>query len=209
MLKENHIIIQKTARYYTLGEFNQQTERVWIVLHGFRQNARSFIKQFEPLLNDKTFIIAPEGLNRFYTDSNGTKVGVTWMTKEDRLNEIKDYINYLNDIYKAFQLSEFSAAVVALGFSQGASTVTRWVDATNFRIDQCIVYAGQIAPELLPLKEGSGLKRSKNYFICGTKDEFFTPAILKEAESAYRELNFTEIIFEGGHVLDLAPLKNI
>jgi predicted esterase len=209
MLKENHITIQKTARYYTLGEMNAQTGAVWFVLHGFRQNGKNFIKQFEPLLNGKIFIIAPEGLNRFYVDDKGAKMGVTWMTREDRLNEINDYINYLNEVYKVFNLAEFRGKITALGYSQGASTVTRWVNASPYRFDQCIVFAGEVAPELLPLQPDSGLRRTKNYFICGTKDEFFTPEILSKARPAYKELNFTEIEFDGGHELLLDALKEI
>jgi predicted esterase len=209
MLKENHIIIQKTARYYTLGEMNAQTESVWIVLHGFMQNGKSFIKQFEPLLNAKTLIIAPEGLNRFYVDDKGAKVGVTWMTREDRLNEIKDYINYLDEVYKAFNLNEFRGKITALGYSQGASTVTRWVNASPYRFDQCIVFAGEVAPELLPLQANSGLRRSKNFLIYGARDEFITPEALSKAKSVYNELHFTEIEFDGVHQLRLDTLKGV
>ena len=209
MIKENHIIVNKTARYYTMGELNDKTKQVWIVLHGFRQNAKAFLAEFEPLANEHTFFIAPEALNRFYIDTKGTKVGATWMTREDRLNEIKDYTNYLNDLYQEFELERFSGSITALGFSQGASTVTRWLDATKFKIDNAIVYAGEVAPELLPLHEHSGLKRTKNYYICGTQDEFFTPALLESVKKAYEDLKFTSIMFEGKHVLNLETLTGL
>ena len=35
MIREEHITVSKTARYYTLGELNEQTQQVWIVIHGF------------------------------------------------------------------------------------------------------------------------------------------------------------------------------
>jgi predicted esterase len=209
VIKENHIIINKTARYYTMGELTDQTKHVWVVLHGFRQNAKSFLAEFKPLSNASTFFIAPEALNRFYLDIKSTKVGATWMTREDRLNEIKDYIHYLDDLYENFELERFGGVITALGFSQGASTVTRWLDATKFRIDNTIVYAGEVAPELLPLHEHSGLKRTKNYYICGTQDEFFTPALLDSVKEAYKDLNFTSIMFEGKHELNLEVLKGL
>lgn len=209
MIKENHIIINKTARYYTMGELNEQTKQVWIVLHGFRQNAKSFLAEFEPLANASTFFIAPEALNRFYTDTKGTKVGATWMTREDRLNEIKDYVHYLDDVYENFELERFAGTITALGFSQGASTVTRWLDVTKLRVDRAIVYAGEVAPELLPLHEHSGLKRTKNYFICGLSDEFITKTLIDSVKEAYKDLNFTTTLFEGKHVLDLEPLKGL
>src|SRR5579862_113588 len=139
MIQENHITVQKTARYYTLGEMDGNTKQVWIVLHGFRQNAAGFLQDFQPLLKPGIFFIAPEGLNRFYLDGYAGKVGATWMTKEDRLNEIKDYIHYLDSLYRHFNLVSFKGVITALGFSQGASTLTRWVNAGNCKIDNAIV----------------------------------------------------------------------
>jgi predicted esterase len=209
MLKENHIIVNKTARYYTLGELNHHTKQVWFVLHGFRQTAKGFLEEFVPLMNDSTFFIAPEALNRFYVSTKSDKVVASWMTKEDRLNEIKDYINYLEDLYESFDLEQLGIKITALGFSQGASTVTRWINASRHRIDNAIIYAGEVAPELLPLAANSGLKRTKNYYICGSEDEFFTNELRKKAKEAYKELNFTEIIFEGKHELNTDVLRNL
>jgi predicted esterase len=199
-MKEHHIIIHKTARYYTLGELSQHTRHVWFVLHGFGQMAKTFLQNFEPLQNNQTLFIAPEALNHFYLKGAGGNVGATWMTKEDRLNEIKDYINYLNDLYEEFNLEQYPETnITALGFSQGASTVTRWVNATPHRIDNVIVYAGEVAPEVLPLTEHSPLRKTRNYFICGKADSIFTPAIVDKMKTSYTELNFEYTEFEGGH----------
>jgi predicted esterase len=206
-MKENHIIINKTARFFTVGELNAKTKQVWIVLHGWGYDVKKFLAQFEPLMNDETFIIAPEALNRFYLKGTEGLVGATWMTKEDRLNEIKDYIHYLNDVYENFELDRFLGTVNALGFSQGASTVTRWVNATEHRIDTLVVYAGEVAPELFPLQATSGLRKTKNIFICGTQDEFFKPEMIARMKLLYREMNFTEIEFDGKHIIDTEGLK--
>jgi predicted esterase len=209
MIQENHITVSKTARYYTLGELNENTRQVWIVIHGFRQSAKSFITEFEPLANNTNFFIAPEALNRFYSDKQGTETVATWMTRDDRLNEIKDYINYLEALYLHFDLNNFKGQITALGFSQGASTLTRWLDKTKNRIDRAIVYAGEVAPELLPLSESSGLKRTHNFYICGMQDKFFTPAKLILAREAYQALHFTKISFEGKHEINVEALKKI
>jgi len=209
MITENHITVSKTARYYALGELNEKTGQIWIVIHGFRQSAKAFLQGFEPLATGTNFFIAPEALNRFYLTRQGKEVGASWMTREDRLNEIKDYINYLDNLYSTLKLNNSKAKIIALGFSQGASTLTRWLDSTKHRIDTAVVYAGEVAPELLPLRDGSGLKKTKNYYVCGTKDEFFTPAALDIVKNVYRELNFTEIFFEGTHVINTDALKKI
>ena len=207
-MTEKHIIINKTARYYTLGSLNERTKQVWFVLHGHGQLAGNFIKKFEPLLSDDVFFIAPEALNHFYLKRGSMDVGATWMTKEDRLNEIKDYINYLNDLYENFDLDQYAnVKITALGFSQGASTVTRWVNATQHRIDRTLVYAGEVAPELIPLQETSGLKQSQNYFIYGTEDEFFKPVIFDEMIARYESVNLNLIKYEGTHEIYSEVLK--
>ncbi len=206
-MKENHIIVSKTARYYTLGELTGKTKQVWFILHGFGQNARYILRQVEPLYREDIFFIAPEALNRFYLKGSSGDVGATWMTKEDRVNEIKDYTSYLNNLYDSFEFERFSASVNALGFSQGSSTVTRWINNTNKRIGTLIVYAGEVAPELFPLRPDSGLRKSKNIFVCGTKDEYFNPEIVSKMKEAYREMNFTEIDFDGKHEINCGVLK--
>jgi predicted esterase len=207
-MKENHIIVSKTARFFTLGELNEHTKNIFIVIHGWGMSAKSFLQSFDPLQTEQTFFVAPEALNRFYVKGSGGQVGATWMTREDRLNEIKDYLAYLDDIYELFDFEKYNHAhITAIGFSQGASTVTRWVNSTEKKIDSLIVYAGEVAPELLPLSENSGLKRTKNTFICGTRDEFFTQPLVAKMKDAYSELHFTEIEFEGKHEINLDALR--
>jgi hypothetical protein len=93
MLNEHHITVTKTARYYSQGVLNATTERIWIVVHGYLQRAEDFIKMFDFLDDGKTYIVAPEALNRSYLKGGYDKTGATWMTKDDRENEIKDYVN--------------------------------------------------------------------------------------------------------------------
>jgi len=209
MIQEKHVRVIKTARLYTMGEMNENTRQVWMVIHGFRQSAKKFLESFLPLANNTTFFIAPEALNRFYIDRQGTETGATWMTRDDRLNEIKDYIRYLDTVYGAYGLDKFKGRITALGFSQGASTLTRWLDVTEYKVDRAIVYAGEVAPELLPLRADSGLRKTGNYYICGTQDKFFTAEKLTLAREIYAPLNFTEIIFDGGHEINTDSLKGL
>ena len=99
MSNKHHIVVNKTATYHTLGD-TKTAKTIWFVLHGYGMLAEYFIKKFEPILNDETCIIAPEGLSKFYTQGFYGRVGATWMTKQDREVEIRDYINYLNQLYE-------------------------------------------------------------------------------------------------------------
>jgi hypothetical protein len=46
-------------------------------------------------------IIAPEGLSRFYRKGFSGDVVASWMTKDDRLDDMEDYVRYLNDLHLA------------------------------------------------------------------------------------------------------------
>ncbi|MES2619453.1 MAG: hypothetical protein V4615_01270, partial [Bacteroidota bacterium] len=112
-----------------------------------------------------------------------------------------------DDVYEHFELDRFADNIHALGFSQGASTATRWINATEHRIDTLIVYAGEVAPELFPLQPNSGLRRTKNVFIYGTKDEYFNAEMILKMKDMYSEMNFTEVEFEGKHIINTDVLN--
>ena len=48
-MQKHQIIVPKTAKYFTLGELNENTETVWFVIHGYGQLAEYFIKKFKVL----------------------------------------------------------------------------------------------------------------------------------------------------------------
>src|SRR5438477_56805 len=87
---------------------------------------------------DERDTVAPEGLSRFYlTESPAERrVGASWMTREDRLHEIDDYVRYLDGVYG--NVVPRNARVTALGFSQGTATVCRWAGLGSSRIDRLI-----------------------------------------------------------------------
>ena len=58
------------------------------------------LKKFENLNDGSTLIIAPEALNRFYIDGTYNRVGASWMTKEERITDIKENNEYLDSLAK-------------------------------------------------------------------------------------------------------------
>src|SRR4029077_15895909 len=104
-MDEHHITTRRTARYYTLGQAGPSTREVWFVCHGYGQLAGRFLEKLR-VLDDgggRRLLVAPEGLSRFYLSESHAerRVGACWMTREDRLAEIDDYVQYLDAVYAA------------------------------------------------------------------------------------------------------------
>ena len=148
---------------------------LWIVLHGYGQLARRFLAAFQGLDDGSRLVVAPEALSRFYLDpvserrqQETPRVGATWMTREDRLAEIEDYIAYLEQLTMELRhhLAGAGPRIVVLGFSQGTATLCRWLAASELRADQIVLWAGGIPPEL-DVAEWSGLHDAPLTLVAG------------------------------------------
>ncbi|MBN4051421.1 hypothetical protein JYU16_01255 [bacterium AH-315-M05] len=219
------ISVSKTARYFILGEPGDQITHVWFVCHGYGQLASDFLKTFEVLNNGKNLIIAPEGLHRFYVKAFTGKIGASWMTKEDRNNDIKDYINYLDELYDEI-LMDFKGRnphINVLGFSQGTATVCRWLCNGRSKADNLILWAGVFPPDLnfsAPSKGGSAsggeagntILNSMNIrILIGDKDEFIEFVNIEEHEKLLQQNNidYELIRYKGTHKIDVHILKEL
>ena len=205
-MQEHSITVPRTARYFTLGA-PERTNDVWFVCHGYGQLAARFLERFRALESPERCIVAPEALSRFYLSENPAerRVGASWMTKEDRLHEIEDYVRYLDAVYA--QLSPAKKGVTALGFSQGTATVCRWAALGSSRIDRLILWGGEVPPDL----DLERLRVPKLTLVYGTRDEFFTPKVVAANETRLRDrgVPYELIAFEGGHALDEETLKRL
>ena len=208
-MNENNLTVSKTARFYTAGQLTEQTKKIVLVLHGYGQLAANFLQEFSPLFNENIFFIAPEALNRFYVKGTFNEAGATWMTKEDRTSEIKDYINYLEQLYEQIIPKNCIAEIILLGFSQGSSTVSRWANATEHHFDKLVFYAGEIAPDVIPLQYHSPILASKNYYAYGNQDKFIPEAMFQQRVKLYDQLNLTILPFDGGHDIKLEVIEKI
>lgn len=143
MITIHTISISKTAHYYTIGTAGKHVRYCWIICHGYGQLAQHFIRKFDVIAKEDTFVLAPEALSRFYTEGLTGKVGASWMTKEDRLDEITDYSNYLTTLYNEF-IPQFSndVKIILLGFSQGCATQVRWIMQAFPKFDHLVLWAG-------------------------------------------------------------------
>lgn len=97
---EHHISVRRTARFVTMGTPGEGIREVWFACHGYGELASTFIRGLVRLLDaESRLIVAPEALGRFYLDPSHEKIGASWMTREDRLNGIRDYLNYLDAVH--------------------------------------------------------------------------------------------------------------
>lgn len=208
----NNILISKTARLETFG--NQQTAQTLIIaLHGYGQLVPYFIRKFHQIDSTRNFVVAPEGLHRFYLNGTSGRVGASWMTKEARLDDIEDNINYLNQVYSVYNQNHTFQKVIVLGFSQGAATAARWIEKTDFKIDAFIQWAGVFPPDLEINPDNSKWHSLKHFYVVGNEDPYFAENSSDEYnQSAWlKKHNFhpETITFDGKHDVDPVTLNEI
>lgn len=208
-MQEHHLGVQRTARYYTLDPDGEPQE-VWFVLHGYGQLAQYFLRHFEAIQNGHRLIVAPEALSRYYLPGH-KRVAASWMTREDRLTEIDDYLAYFNTLHgQIFERVDRSRVTVhVLGFSQGGATASRWVALGRVNCDRLILWASDLASDLDLTTHAEALGRRRVTLVVGTEDEYVTPARLAEQEALLAEhhIPYRLHTFAGTHKIDADTLK--
>jgi predicted esterase len=212
MYESHSIKVDRTAHYYTLGKTGPHIKQFWIVCHGYGQLASRLIQKFTDLDLQTTFILAPEGLSRFYWQGVTGHVAASWMTKMDRLEEIADYTRFIKGLYDQYlHFLPEDVQIVLFGFSQGCATQCRWIMRTFPRFDQLILWAGRF-PEDLDYRPYEAYFASKDiYFVYGSEDQFLTPEFIEWQEGFAKEqgLKYKTRTFEGKHVIDRKTLASL
>jgi predicted esterase len=209
-MEEHHITVPRGARYHTLGNAAKAKE-IWIVLHGYGQLARYFLRAFEGLEQER-FIVAPEALSRFYLDDAHTRVGATWMTREDREQEIVDQLAHL-DALAAYVSGACAPGVPisALGFSQGVSTLARWSVLGSTNLHRVAFWGGSLPPELSAPDMHARWSRSRIDLVHGEQDRIVNADSLSrsEAQLLAAGVPYRVLRFNGGHELDRLTLSRV
>ena len=218
-LHEHHFAVTRTARYVTLGDASAPVTQVWFACHGYGQLAAPFAQNLSVLDDGTRLVVVPEALSRFYVDGGTgrhgphSKIGASWMTREDRLAEIEDHISYLDALYALVftDLARDGVEVIALGFSQGAATVCRWLARGQARVDRVVLWGGMIPQDVLAAQGRGGLRDLPLTFVVGTRDEFVSQAALAEYRQELESHGVTAplVTFDGGHRLDDETLRQL
>ncbi len=214
-MQEHHLAVSRMARYFTLG--GGEPREVWFACHGYGQLASRFLEKLRVLDDGHRLLVAPEGLSRFYLSESPTerRVGASWMTREDRLAEIEDYLQYLDAVYADIfgWLDRTRVTVHALGFTQGASTVSRWAAMGKARVDRLILWGGELPPDLDLTREPAGarLRAARPTLVYGRSDDYITAKVVQTIGARLRQhgIPFNEIPFDGGHEVNEAVLRDL
>lgn len=207
-----NISVQKTARYFLSAE-NKSPKFLMFVLHGYGMPAYNFLQEFKELNNENFLLVSPEGLSRFYTKGFYGNIGASWMTSEDRENEINDYVNYLDEVYNEVlnNIDSKPDKIIFLGFSQGGATATRWAVNGKSEADILIIHSSDIPKDIDfdTLKEKSG--RTKIQCVYGDEDKAVRKENFESSIKLLQEknINFTLHSFQGGHNIDTESIKKI
>jgi predicted esterase len=210
MRREHHLPVSRTARYFTIGEPHAGVRELWFVCHGYGQLAGRFVRHFESIASRSRLIVAPEALSRFYVEVAGkshadTHVGASWMTREDRLSDIEDNVEYLDGLHAhvSAQLEGALPTFTVLGFSQGVATVARWLERTKVRVDRALLW-GSTIPADVDLAAARALRAARLTAVAGTADEHATPEMLatQDARLTTNGIAYERVIFNGSHRID-------
>jgi len=142
----------------------------------------------------------------------GGRVGASWMTRQDRLSEIADYVAYLDALARhVFRRVERSAVTLrVLGFSQGGATAARWTALGTTQVDELILWGSHLPPDL-DLAAAPGLGGTPVRFVWGEGDPYYDAARVAEdqARLAAAGIPCRVTTYRGGHDISRSVLTAI
>lgn len=209
-METHRLVVPRSARYATLGRFDGRVRDVWIACHGFGQLATEFLQTMASVADPTRLLVAPEALSRFYHEDH-ERVGASWMTREDRVSEMEDYVRYLDLLHEnVFQLIDRPTTTLRLlGFSQGAATAARWAVRGAAKIDHLILWGSALPPELEDQTSLGALTRMRVTLVRGSRDGVLAYEAWNAQQERLRRLGvaYDVLTFDGGHRLDDDTLR--
>jgi predicted esterase len=211
-VETKYLKVLKSARYVTSGILSEKTRYIWIAMHGSHMVCEQMIsklKDFDPV---EHFVVAPEGLSRFYAKGFSGEVVSTWMTSRDRLQEIEDFSNYLTALYHLFPIIKIQPIkTILLGFSQGGTSAFRWLHAQNIDFDYFIAYACWIPEDIDLAASASDLNKMDIIYTYGDQDEFINTSRIESLSKiiAKNKLQLHWESYAGTHRVDKKQLRSL
>jgi predicted esterase len=213
----HHIRVTRTARYYTLGADLPEANHIWIALHGYAMMGERFARLLAPLADAPgSLVVSAEALSRFYLETgrdgrHSDSVGATWLTREDRENEIADAIHYLDQLHaELVERAPPSAVVSILGFSQGAAMAARWVAIGAVLPEQLVIWGINPPSDALP-QVAERMAGREVVLIAGDRDPFAPEGGIESVAASLSQQGVRARAerFRGGHALSKSVLRRL
>ncbi len=202
------LLTSRHARVAILGDLGS-AEEAWLILHGYGMSAQGILHWFRAALRPGRLLVAPEGLSRFYREGKGLRtVGASWMTREERQDEIADQHEYLDRVAERWLAGRRRLEVH--GFSQGVATGCRWV-AARHPVDRLVAWGSPTPPDVEPKDYHGRIGRGPLHLVIGEEDRYFAPTAV-EADAARLGAGGVPVEihrFEGGHQIDAGILARL
>ena len=197
-INEHKTPVTRTGVYYTAGD-RAQSIRQWLCCHGYGQRADFMIRKFNKRVKHQEYALAVEGPNRFYWEGVTGEIVATWMTSRFRLDEIRDNNAFLSRVYDT-EIDK-SKQRILFGFSQGGTTLWRWIHDKKPDFDVFINYAGWIPEDIDLSTLQDHMQGKKLIYAFGDQDQYLTDDRLKKAKAiiADSKLDINIHPFQGEH----------
>ncbi len=212
-VSEFTIQTEKTARYCTWGNSITKARHIWFACHGYGMLARFFIRKFHALDPDNDYVVVPEALQRFYLEGFSGKVGATWMTREARLDDIHDYVHFLDKLHAHLGLDKLQEgqSLIHFGFSQGVATMARYIAMGKYKPHKVIFWAGTFPPDLEPVQAANAFAGLPVYTALGHSDPFAGVEQKRNNDRHFEAMGIAPIHlpFQGGHDITVEALLDM
>ncbi|HEX6884102.1 MAG TPA: phospholipase [Planctomycetota bacterium] len=203
-MERRTIEVPRTARYYVRAEPGAVAREVWFLLHGYGQLAAPFLESAGGLARPGRTLVAPEGLSRYYLRRGTGTVGASWMTREERADEIRDTLRYLDRVWGEVRAAEPRARPTALGFSQGGAAAARWAVLGQAPVEHLVSWGCPLPTDLELEAHAERVRALRWTFVLGRLDESIDRAAHAAGLARLRALGVepAEHEFPGGHELE-------
>ena len=144
-------------------------------------------------------------MHRFYLKGNSGRVGASWMTREDRMCDINDNMNWLSELIFELKNEYKFHQIYLFGFSQGGATALRLYHyLPQMFFSKLIIWANDF-PEDMRDKKMYG----QRFYVLGDQDEYIFGERGNEIIAQYREKGFKICNFQGSHKIHYQSLQEI
>lgn len=199
---QKHLNVTISTPYHTLNELTDKTKNIWLCCHGQGQLAEFFIKKFEILNPDENFIIAPQGISKYYLNGFTGRVGASWMTKEDRETEIENQQSLLKSIWQTEVGEHGDRQIIFFGFSQGVATISRFVAFTKIPFHKMVLWSGGFAHDVTKENFQHLSGQETIHYFTSEEDPFYKPEMIDQQRERVQSSMGIEpkvTFFDGGH----------